>query len=238
MPLYVSYRAAVRGKVDGMQLAEQEIPEAARRQALTRARGHWLLALGALEVPERRPALVLVGGLPGTGKSFLAAKLAARANFQVIRSDVVRKELAGIPADAPARAADQSGIYTREWTDRTYAECLQRAEARLFEGERVIVDATFVEERRRREFFDAALRCGVPALFLVCEADPATIKARLDARRGDASDADWEVYRRAAERWEEPGRPIARGIHGIAAGESADAALEQACHALREGGLV
>src|SRR5205823_5864923 len=69
LALYVSYRAAVRGKVDGLQLAEEEIPEAARSQALSSARGHWLLALNALEAPERRPCLVLVGGLPGTGKS-------------------------------------------------------------------------------------------------------------------------------------------------------------------------
>jgi aminoglycoside phosphotransferase family enzyme/predicted kinase len=238
LPLYLSYRAAVRGKVDGLQLAEQEIPEDARRQALMRARGHWLLALGALEIPDRRPALVLVGGLPGTGKSFLAAHLAARANFQVIRSDVVRKELAGLPADAPAPAADQGGIYTRDWTDRTYAECLRRAEARLFEGERVIVDATFVEERRRQEFFDAALRWGVPALFLVCEADAATVKARLDARRGDASDADWEVYLHAARRWEEPGGQVARSTRRIAAGESADASLLQAWNALCDVGLA
>jgi aminoglycoside phosphotransferase family enzyme/predicted kinase len=238
LPLYVSYRAAVRGKVDGLQLVEREIPEAARRQALVRARGHWLLALGALEVPDRRPALVLVGGLPGSGKSFLAAKLATRTNFQVIRSDVVRKELAGIPAGAPARAAEQSGIYTPEWTDRTYAECLQRAEARLFEGERVIVDATFIDERRREAFFDAALHWGVPVLFLLCEADPATIRARLEARRGDASDADWDVYRHASRRWVEPGRQIARWMRRIATGGSADVSTQQAWNALQEAGLT
>jgi aminoglycoside phosphotransferase family enzyme/predicted kinase len=238
LPLYVSYRAAVRGKVDGLQLAEHEIPEAARRKAQTRARGHWLLALGALEVPDRRPALVLVGGLPGTGKSFLSAKLAAQAGFHVIRSDVARKELAGIPAGAPAHAADRSGIYAREWTDRTYAECLQRAEARLFEGERVIVDATFIEERRRVDFFDAAIRWGVPALFLVCEADPDAVRARLDARRGDASDADWDVYMNACRRWEEPGCRTARMMRRIATGASIDVSLEQAGRALKEAGLV
>src|SRR5262249_40565445 len=96
LPLYVSYRAAVRGKADGLQLAEPEIPQAARDRALLRARGHWLLALNALEAPAKRACLVLVGGLPGTGKSTLAANLASRAAFHVIRSDVVRKELAGL----------------------------------------------------------------------------------------------------------------------------------------------
>ena len=46
LPFYTAYRAAVRGKVEGMELAEPEIPEAERAAALVRARAHWLLALG------------------------------------------------------------------------------------------------------------------------------------------------------------------------------------------------
>ena len=72
VPFYTSYRAAVRGKVEGLKLARPEISEADRAVALTKARGSWLLALGELEAPGRRPCLVLVGGLPGTGKSTLA----------------------------------------------------------------------------------------------------------------------------------------------------------------------
>ena len=55
MPFYISYRAAVRGKVDGMQAARAEIPDQERQLALAKARGYWLLALGALERPARRP---------------------------------------------------------------------------------------------------------------------------------------------------------------------------------------
>ena len=101
LPLYTAYRATVRGSVEGLKLAEKEITEADRAASLQKSQGHWLLALGELEEPDRRPCLVLVGGLPGTGKSSLAAELATRKGFQVIRSDVVRKELAGLPADAP-----------------------------------------------------------------------------------------------------------------------------------------
>jgi hypothetical protein len=238
LPLYVSYRAGVRGKVDGLQLAEREIPEAARGQALTRARGHWLLALNELEAPGRRSCLVLVGGLPGTGKSSLSASLAARENFQVIRSDVVRKELAGVPIASATRAADRAEIYTSEWTDRTYAECLRRAEQRLFEGERVIVDATFLEEQRRRPFFDAALRWGVPLLLLVCQAEPGAVKARLEARWGDASDADWEVYLQAARRWEEPSAQTRRDTRPVVGGATPSAVLDQAWQALRDAGLA
>jgi aminoglycoside phosphotransferase family enzyme/predicted kinase len=238
LPLYLSYRAAVRGKVDGMQLTEPEIPQAARDRALLRARGHWLLALNSLEAPAKRACLVLVGGLPGTGKSTLAGSLASQYGFTVLRSDVVRKELAGLPPDAPAKAAFGKGLYTREASDRTYAECLRRSEHLLFEGRRVIVDATFIEEPRRRPFFEMAVRMGVPVLFLVCEADDATIKTRLAARRGDASDADWSVYVHAARRWDAPRGAELRPTRPVRAGGTPDSALASAESALREAGLA
>src|SRR5439155_7812270 len=97
LPFYTAYRAAVRGKVDGFELSEAEVPADEKAAAAARAIAHWLLALGELEEPGRRPVVVLVGGLPGTGKSTLARGLAAAAGFDVIRSDVVRKELAGVP---------------------------------------------------------------------------------------------------------------------------------------------
>ncbi len=73
LPFYTAYRAAVRGKVEGFELREAEVPAEEKASALARARAHWLLALGQLEAPARRPCLVLIGGLPGTGKSTLAA---------------------------------------------------------------------------------------------------------------------------------------------------------------------
>ena len=161
LPFYTSYRAAVRGKVEGLKLARPEISESDRAVALTKAQGSWLLALGELEAPSRKPCLILVGGLPGTGKSTLANALAQRAGFRVIRSDVVRKELAGV-GGMESRSEFGQGIYTAEWTKRTYAECLRRAEELLYSGERVLVDANFREENQRRMFLDSALRCGVP----------------------------------------------------------------------------
>ena len=46
----------------------------------------WRPAGGAIRV-------VLVGGLPGTGKTTLAQGLAEKAGLSVMRSDLVRKEL-------------------------------------------------------------------------------------------------------------------------------------------------
>src|SRR5205085_7844891 len=122
LPFYTAYRACVRAKVEGFELAEKEVPEAECRAALGRAEGHWLLTLGELEEPGRRPCLVLIGGLPGTGKSTLARDLAARAELDVVRSDEVRKELAGLLPDVTTPAESRDEVYSQEWSERTYAE--------------------------------------------------------------------------------------------------------------------
>jgi aminoglycoside phosphotransferase family enzyme/predicted kinase len=237
LPLYVAYRAAVRAKVEGFELAEKEIPEEERCAALARARAHWLLALSELETPGQKPCLILVGGLPGSGKSTLARGLADLAGFHLIRSDVVRKQLAGISTTSPLRSGFQQGIYTPAWTEKTYAECLRQAEQSLFDGMRVIVDATFGAEVHRQAFLDLARRFCVPALFLLCRADDKTARDRLQQRHSDASDADWSVYLEKTRRWEEisPGtRPVLRELATTGPPEKS---LAAALTLLREAGL-
>ena len=195
---YVAYRSMVRGKVNGVKAREAEIAAPDRARALGRAQAHWLVAEGALEAPGLRPCLVLSSGLPGTGKTTLARELSAAADFRMIRSDQVRKELAGVAGREASPCGFEDGIYSPEWTDRTYQACLERAEAELFEGRRVLVDATFGREGRRQSFLELAARKGVPGILLLCEANPAAVRSRLETRRHDLSDADWSIHQQAA----------------------------------------
>lgn len=216
LPFYTAYRAAVRAKVEGMASGDPDVPEEERRTARRKARAHWLLALGELAPADERPCLVLLGGLPGTGKTTLARGLARRAGFRVISSDRTRKELAGLAPDASASASFEEGIYRPEWSDRTYAECRESAARALFRGQRVLVDASFRQRERRSSFLELAREWAVPVLWLVCRADPETARERLESERAGASDADWDVYRRAADQWDEPegrARRVLREVH-------------------------
>jgi aminoglycoside phosphotransferase family enzyme/predicted kinase len=237
VPFYTAYRGAVRGKVEGLKLARPEVSETDKAVTLAKARGAWLVALGELEEPSRKPCLILVGGLPGSGKSTLARAVADHAGFSVIRSDVVRKELAGIGANKRASSSFGQGLYDGEWTERTYEECLRRTEELLFEGRRVIVDATFRDEVWRQIFLRAAARLGVPAGLILCDADPELVRERLANRRNDASDADWSVYLETAKLWEQPGPETQSVLWAISTGAPQGIALSQALDFLRKEAL-
>jgi aminoglycoside phosphotransferase family enzyme/predicted kinase len=239
LPLYVSYRAAVRAKVESLELTETEVPTAERAAIEQRARAHWLLALSGLEVPSRRPCLLLIGGLPGTGKSTLAAELSENSGFTVIRSDVVRKELASVQqVDVTIKHDYQTGLYAPDWIERTYTECLRRAIELLEQGERVIVDASFSQDVQRQCFLAAAKKLALPGLCFICQAEPEIIQNRLRQRTGDASDADWTTYQYASRAWESVILESSRQFVEINTGKSDASALEQVRTNLREAGLL
>lgn len=238
LDFYTAYRAAVRAKVEGITATESEIPREQASEARQSANAHWMLALGHLESPGRRPALVLVSGLPGVGKSTIARELARQARFRVVDSDIVRKELAGLEPDADASAAFGEGIYTPGWSDRTYGACRVRAEQELSIGGRVLVDATFHDERRRRSFLELGRCWGVPVIVLECTLPREEARRRIESREGGPTDADWSIYREIAEKWEAFGDETRRHRMELSMEGSIDSTVERATEALRSRGLL
>jgi aminoglycoside phosphotransferase family enzyme/predicted kinase len=182
---HIAYRAQVRAKVAAIR-ADQGVPESA-------ATAQRLLAIALTHLDAGRVRLVLVGGLPGTGKSTLARGLGEATGAVVLRSDVVRKELAGLPPDQPAGAPFGEGIYTAAATAATYRELLTRAADALGMGQTVVLDASWSDEERRADARRVAEATASDVVELRCAA-PAEVAAERIASRaaagGDASDAD------------------------------------------------
>jgi aminoglycoside phosphotransferase family enzyme/predicted kinase len=179
---YLAYRAFVRVKVDCLRHAQgdPDAGEAARR----------LLGLTVRHLREGAVRLILVGGLPGTGKSTLAGGLADRLGMVVLSSDRIRKELAGIPPEAPAPAPYEEGLYSPDRTEAVYRELLARADAALGMGESVVLDASWTRKSHRdaaRSLTDETSSDLVP---LLCRAPYALTASRLTTGRRGSSDAD------------------------------------------------
>ncbi|PXY36544.1 AAA family ATPase [Prauserella flavalba] len=189
---FVAYRAFVRAKVACLRHAQGQ-PDAA---AL--ARQHALLAVRRLRAGEVR--LILVGGLPGTGKSSLSDALGERLGATVFNSDRVRKELAGLAPGQSAAAAFEEGIYDRAHTERAYTELLRRAGERLGLGETVVLDASWTAPEPRTAAADLADRSHSTLVELECQAPMATTRARLAARSRSVSDATPEIAEHLARR--------------------------------------
>jgi predicted kinase len=146
--------------------------------------------------------------------------------------------LAAHSTEARSGGGFGEGLYSPAWNARTYAECLRQAEDLLFAGRRVLVDASFRRERDRGAFLDLAQRWRIPAALLVCWADASDVRVRLSARQGDASDANWSVYLRTSEEWEDAGRETYPLLHRVVTTGSREEALARAVQVLRQLGLI
>jgi len=201
LPFYKLYRAYVRGKVESFLALDRTVEKDHRRQGRQRARRYFNLALAYL-CP---PMLIATCGLMGTGKTTLAGELAELLRGSLLRSDVLRKNLAGIEPSERRGDSFGQGIYSPDFTKKTYAALMEEALAVLKGGKTAVVDASFADRRQRETFREAARRAGVPFLLLWVQCDEATVLERLDRRQAlgrDASDGRRELYRRQAEGFE------------------------------------
>ena len=189
VPFYACQRAYIRGKVDSLKAREAEVEPADAAAARDSAVRHFALALRYTW--SSTPALVIVCGLSGSGKSTVASALAERTGFVHLNSDRTRKQLAGL--DHTNRGGPD--LYTAERNAATYAALHAAAAEALAAGRGVILDGTFLRRQHRDRARDLA--AGAPTLIVECRADAGEIRRRLAARVArddDPSDANWEVH--------------------------------------------
>ncbi len=202
---YKCYYAYTRGKIEDFSLDDREMEDVGYELMVERAKEHFDLALSYAARPNK-PALFLVGGLTGTGKSHLAKNLAPRLGARVIRTDVLRKKLSSQPIEKDHKENFGKGIYSPEMSQKTYQIALTKAEETLLQGTYVLIDATFQRRTDRQAAFSMAERLGADFLFLECRCPENIIKNRLEDRelqKEDVSDADWKIYLKQKEVFEQ-----------------------------------
>jgi uncharacterized protein len=187
LPLFHSVRAAIRAHVLFVKSEQAGGSDVVWQEA----KRYFDLA-GRLIAPKP-PLLVAIGGLSGTGKSVLARGLAGLIEpppgAVIVRSDVVRKQLFG----ADETTALPESAYRPETTKRVY-EVLSSTAQRVFaQGRSVVLDAAYLKEAERTEIEGLAAAHGVRFLGLFLTTDIATRLARIERRKGDASDATRDV---------------------------------------------
>jgi len=193
---YASYRAAVRAKVNAIRVTQPGIAGRKLAVAQDAFRTYLALAFKCLERPK--PALIIMHGLPGSGKTTFTQAALERFGAIRIRSDVERKRLFGLAALESSSAALGSQMYSADATMRTYAVLHDTARGLLEAGYRVIVDAAFLKQSERMLFSQLAADLSAPFIIASIQASDATLQSRVEQRqrRGtDASEADLAVLK-------------------------------------------
>lgn len=188
LPLFLSLRASIRAKV-ACDLARVSHGNAS---AVAEAEAYLNFALELL-ADRRAPRLIAIGGLSGTGKSTLAARLAPRVGGPPgavhMRSDIERKRLYGCAEQERLPPA----AYTPAVTAETYARVREMARLALRSGTSVVVDAVHARPEERTATAAVARDCGAIFQGLWLEAPAGMLRGRVAARTHDASDATVEV---------------------------------------------
>jgi predicted kinase len=133
--------------------------------------------------------LIIVFGLPGSGKTFFSSALSQALNCKHLNTDVVRKN-ENSPID-----------YSPEGRRKIYEKILIETEKLLKNKEEVIVDGTFFKKELRSRFEKIATRLNIPVQYIEIKADEKTIQKRVSHKR-ENSDANFEVYRKLKDEFE------------------------------------
>ena len=153
------------------------------------------------------PVVYVFFGMIATGKSTISQAWAWQKKLRCYNSDWVRKEMAGINPTESQRESVDTGIYTKEFSQKTYKILLERAEARIKQGDSVILDASYQYTQDRQDVKELANDLNCQVYFILCQCPEAEMKRRMDMREKDSaaiSDGRWEIYQKQKKRFQAP----------------------------------
>jgi hypothetical protein len=208
---YKCYRAYVRAKVNCFKLDDPLVSEDERQTSLANARGYFELSAS---YARAKPRLVITTGLVGSGKSTLAGELAGKLGMVHISSDITRKVLAGMSATEHCFTQPEDGIYSAEFTRRTYDSLFSQARHFLTGGVSVILDGAFLKRSERLRARMMAEEVGADFYVVECRISPELAQKRIVKRLGEvtASDGHWGIFLKQQE-WFEPVNEVPSAQH-------------------------
>jgi aminoglycoside phosphotransferase family enzyme/predicted kinase len=184
---YQVYRALVRAKVAMIRHSQAGLTDTESEQSLQQYRDYSHLAESFTHTPPA--TLYIAHGVSGSGKTTLTQPLLERHGMIRLRSDVERKRLFGLSAEAKSRSETGAGIYTQSASEQTYQRLRQLARQTLEAGYSTIIDATFLKRDQRRLFQTLAQELDLPFVILHFHADKALLRQWISERLSEAKDA-------------------------------------------------
>jgi aminoglycoside phosphotransferase family enzyme/predicted kinase len=203
---YKCYLAFVRGKVLALRLEQGHLSDSERRDLAEESSSYFDLA-AAQVASGGRSKVIVMSGLPASGKTTLARQLARHLGLVYLSTDVTRKRRAGMNPTERAPAVFGAGLYEPDVTRATYGQMRRDAAKWLRRGLSVVLDGTFGSSRERDLVGGLARRTNAEFSLIVTQCDDEIARHRLDARRRDAdnvSDATWETHTEMRQTYIDP----------------------------------
>lgn len=202
LDLYFVYRCLVRAKVAAISV--QEVQDQAEREAELAVVGRYC-DMARRQASRKKPVLIVMCGLSGSGKTWLSDKLMAALPAIRVRSDIERKRLFGLSERADSHSGSGSGIYDHAADAMVYGHLNRHAALLLESGHNVILDATFLTQAERHAALHEADVLGCRGVILHVDAPQELLRKRIlerSRKKDDPSEAGLAVLDHQLEHYE------------------------------------
>jgi len=178
--------------------------------------------------------LVIVCGLPGTGKTVTANQIADDIGATILRTDSIRKKLfkTGSLEDVLKSSNpfqfDLESIFDRQkvipekfqrliWKQKelVYDKLFEKISKSLLKRLNIVLDATVYKKEFRKKIYDVVEKVNNKVFLVECICPESVLKKRFERRSGKPDKFSYvdkmEVFQKLKERFEDPfedGKPI------------------------------